>query len=97
MDGADIRFADGPVEPVHEEMLAAAGERNVWIAGGGHLASQFADAGLLDELHLTIAPVVLGDGIPTFAHRLAGPLDLIDSRAFPSGMVHLRYSLPSSG
>ena len=92
MEGGDIRFADGPVGPVHEEMRAAAGERNVWIAGGGDLASQFVDEGLLDELHVTIAPAVLGDGIPTFARRLTGGLDLIDSRAFANGMVHLRYS-----
>lgn len=92
-EGADIRFAVGPVGPVHDEMRAAAGDRNVWIAGGGHLASQFVDEGLLDELHVTVAPVVLGDGIPTFARRLAGKLELIDSRTFASGMVHLRYSL----
>ena len=52
------------------------------------------DEGLLDELHVTIVPVVLGDGIPTFARRLAGELKLIDHRAFANGMVHLRYALP---
>ena len=75
-------------------MGAAAGERNVWVVGGGDLASQFVDEGLLDELHVTVVPVVLGDGIPTFARRLAGELTLTDSRAFANGMVHLSYSLP---
>ena len=74
-------------------MRAAAGERNVWIAGGGDLASQFADEGLLDELHVTIVPVVLGDGIPTFARRLPGELQLLDQVAFANGMVHVRYAL----
>jgi dihydrofolate reductase len=68
-EGADVRFASGPVRPVHQEMTAAAGERNMWIVGGGDLAMQFAEEGLLDELHLTIVPVVLGAGIPTFPRR----------------------------
>ena len=45
--------------PHHAEMAAAAGDRNVWVVGGGHLAQQFADEGLLDELILTVVPVVL--------------------------------------
>jgi dihydrofolate reductase len=93
-NGADVRFASGPVGPPHREMLRAAGDRNVWIVGGGSLASQFVDEGLLDELHLTIVPVVLGDGIPAFARRLAGALTLIGHRPFANGMVELRYSLP---
>src|SRR5678816_4389022 len=39
--GADIRFACGDVRPVHEEMVAAALGKNVWIVGGGELAGQF--------------------------------------------------------
>ena len=47
---APIEFVSGEVAPVHAEMVAAAGGRNVWIVGGGDLAGQFADAGLLDEV-----------------------------------------------
>lgn len=89
--GADIRFASGRVRSVHEEMRAAAGGRNVWVVGGGDLASQFADQGLLDELLVTIVPVVLGEGIPTFAHRLGQRLRLTGMRSFQNGMVELRY------
>ncbi len=92
--GADVRFADGDVAEVHAEMLAAVGERNLWVVGGGNLASQFADAGLLDELLVTIVPVVLGDGLPTFARRLEGrQLRLKGTRAFGNGMTELRYEL----
>ena len=59
------------MRPAHEEMVAAAGERNVWMIGGGDLAQQFADEGLLDELIVTVVPVVLGTGLPTFAGRLS--------------------------
>jgi len=95
-DGAEVRFVDGPVGPAHEEMRAAAGDRNVWIVGGGDLASQFADEGLLDELHVTVVPVILGDGIPAFARRLGRKLRLTGTSAFSSGMVQLRYRLARS-
>lgn len=62
--GADIHFARDDVAPVHRRMVEAAGGRNVWIVGGGDLAGQFADAGLLDDVLLMIAPVTLGAGAP---------------------------------
>jgi dihydrofolate reductase len=61
-DGADVRVVDASVADVHREMTAAVGGRNLWIVGGGNVASQFADEGLLDELLLTVVPVVLGEG-----------------------------------
>jgi dihydrofolate reductase len=68
--GASIEFVRGDVAPVHAEMVAAAGGRNVWIVGGGDLVSQFADAGLLDEVIVYIAPVTLGAGAPLLARRV---------------------------
>lgn len=61
---ADVRFTSGDVAAVHPAMVAAAGGRNVWILGGGNLASQFADTGILDEVIVKIAPVVIGAGAP---------------------------------
>jgi dihydrofolate reductase len=92
-DGADVRFARGPVGPVHAEMRAAAGERNAWVVGGGDLAMQFADEGLLDELLVTVVPVWLGDGIPTFSGRVGDALRLTGTSAFRNGMVELRYEI----
>jgi dihydrofolate reductase len=92
-EGADVRFARGAVRPVHEHMSTAAGERNVWIVGGGDLAMQFADEDLLDELHLTVVPVVLGAGLPTFPRRLRRRLRLAGTRPFRNGMVELRYEV----
>jgi dihydrofolate reductase len=68
--GADIEFRSGGVARVHEEMVAAAGDRNLWIVGGGDLAGQFANAGLLDEVIVSIAPVTLGGGAPLLPHRI---------------------------
>jgi dihydrofolate reductase len=68
--GGDVRFVRGPVRPVHAELVAAAGDRHVWVVGGGDLAGQFADAGLLDEVWVQYAPVALGAGAPLLPRRL---------------------------
>jgi dihydrofolate reductase len=67
---AQIELTSGDVAAVHAQMVAAAGGRNVWIVGGGDLAGQFAEAGLLDEVLLTIAPVTLGGGAPLLPRRI---------------------------
>jgi dihydrofolate reductase len=67
---ADVRFASGDVAAVHADMVAAANGKDLWVAGGGDLAGQFADAGLLDEVIVYIAPVALGAGAPLLPRRL---------------------------
>jgi dihydrofolate reductase len=77
--GADISFVHGDVAPVHEEMTRAAAGRNIWLVGGGDLVGQFADEGLLDEIHVGVAPVTLGSGAPLLPRRLtASRLELVD-------------------
>jgi dihydrofolate reductase len=67
---AQIVFRSGDVAAVHAEMRAAAGGRNLWIVGGGDLVGQFADAGLLDEVIVYLAPVTLGAGAPLLPRNL---------------------------
>jgi dihydrofolate reductase len=71
IDGADLRFVRGDPAAVHADLVAAAGGRDVWVVGGGDLAGQFADVGLLDEVVVSIAPVTLGAGRPLFPRRYA--------------------------
>jgi dihydrofolate reductase len=73
--GANIVFTSASIAAVHKEMTSAAGGRNLWIAGGGDLAGQFADVGLLDEVIVYIAPVTLGAGAPLLPRRLELRLD----------------------
>ena len=73
--GANIEFVSGDVAPVHEQMVEAAGGRNVWIVGGGDLVGQFAEAGLLDEVIVQVAPVTLGAGSPLLPRRIELRLD----------------------
>jgi dihydrofolate reductase len=92
--GADIRFVRGDVRPVHQEMVDAASGRNVWIVGGGELAGQFHDHGLLDELIVQVAPVTLGGGAPLFPRVIAIPsLRLVSVQSFDV-FVEVRYEVP---
>jgi dihydrofolate reductase len=67
---AAVEFTSRDVPAVHRELVSAAGSRNVWIVGGGDLAGQFADAGLLDEVIVYVAPVTLGAGAPLLPRRI---------------------------
>ncbi len=69
-EGADIRFVSGPVADVLAEIRAAAGDGDIWVVGGGDLAGQFLDAGVLDEIALSVAPVALTAGAPLFPRRV---------------------------
>lgn len=93
--GADLRFASGDVRPVHEAMRAAAGERNLWIVGGGDLVGQFHDAGLLDEVIVQIGSVTLGHGKPLLPRRITDPaaLRLTSAQYIGPGFAELRYDV----
>jgi dihydrofolate reductase len=90
----DVRISSAPLGELYGEMAAAAGDRVLWVVGGGNVASQFAEEGLLDEVHVTVVPVVLGAGKPLFERRLRhGAMQLTGTRAFDNGMVELRYEI----
>jgi len=98
VEGADIRFVRGDVRPVHQEMRRAAAGKNVWIAGGGGLAGQFLDAGLLDEIIVQVGSVTLGAGKPLLPRAAAPPFKLVAVRQYGPGFVELRYEVrPSDG
>ncbi|MCI9887497.1 dihydrofolate reductase [Micrococcales bacterium 31B] len=82
--GADVRFVRGGVAQHLAAIREAAGDGDVWVMGGGDLAAQFADAGALDRLCLTLAPVTLAGGAPVFPRALdASVLQLVEAR--PAG------------
>ncbi|MET4575408.1 dihydrofolate reductase family protein [Ottowia thiooxydans] len=96
VEGADLRFVKGDVRPVHEAMRAAAGSKNIWVVGGGDLAGQFYDAGLLDEIMVQVGSVTLGKGKPLFPRRLTRPaLELLSVRQVGTGFAELHYRVPS--
>jgi dihydrofolate reductase len=93
-DDVDVRVVEGPIGQHAESMMESAGDRTLWVVGGGNVASQFADEGLLDELIVTVVPVVLGAGKTLFDHELpGGAVQLTAVVPRDSGMVELRYEL----
>lgn len=93
---ARIRFVRGAVAPVHEEMSAAAGGKNLWVVGGGELAGQFYDAGLLDEVIVQVGSVTLGSGQPLLPRQITSPpLRLLEARRIGNGFAELRYAVPT--
>ena len=91
----DIRFVKGDVRPVHDHMRAAAKGMNLWLVGGGGLAGQFYDAGLLDEIIVQIGSVTLGSGKPLLPRAITSPsLKLVSVNRIGEGFAELRYLVP---
>ncbi|WP_159843280.1 dihydrofolate reductase family protein [Nocardia sp. CY41] len=93
--GANLRFVSGAVEAVHREMAEAAGARNIWVVGGGDLAGQFADAGLLDDIMVSVVPVTLGAGAPLLPRRILSTRMRLVGVEQAGQFAELRYRLTS--
>ena len=65
-----VTFTSSPIADLHSELVNAADGKDVWIVGGGDLAGQFADLGLLDQVWIHQCPVTLGAGRPLLPRRL---------------------------
>lgn len=79
-------------DPASTKQLKASADRDL-LVGGPHLAGQALAAGLVDELHLFVSPVVVGDGTRALADGVALELELLGERAFANGVVHLSYTV----
>ena len=94
IDGADVRFVQGDVAPIHAAMTEAAGEKNIWLCGGGDLVGQFYDAGLLNELIVQVTAVTLGSGQPLLPRQIiTPPLQLTSATMHGSAFAELRYDV----
>ncbi|MFC8304303.1 dihydrofolate reductase family protein [Specibacter sp. NPDC057265] len=95
--GADVRLVNGPVTSALADIKAAAGDKDVWIVGGGDLAGQFLDAGALNELIISFAPAALTGGAPLLP-RSVGPERLKLRSAQQHGQfAMLRYEVLATG
>jgi dihydrofolate reductase len=77
-------------DPQAVRQLKASAERDLAV-GGAELAAQAIEAGLVDEFHLFLAPVVVGGGKQFLPDDVRVQLELLDERRFGNGMIHLRY------
>lgn len=94
IEGANLRFTSEDVRAVHAEMVAAAQGRDVWLVGGGDLVGQFLDQDLLDDIWVSITPVVLGAGAPLLPRRRTTPMRVLEVRHTDEApFVHVHYSV----
>jgi dihydrofolate reductase len=87
-----VEFYSGDLETLVNEKLAPR-FRNIWLVGGAMLCQSFLEHGLVDEIRLTIAPVLLGDGLRLFGGLLTEKRwDLKNVAAYKNGFVDLAYT-----
>lgn len=91
--GADVRFVRGDVVEAWDAIVAAAGDRDVWVVGGGDLAGQFVDAGLLDEIRVSVAPATLSSGKPLLPRTIGADVLHLESVRQAGQFAELAYTL----
>ena len=90
--GTTFTFVTDGIGSALEQARAAAGDRNVAVAGGADVVQQYLQAGLLDELQIHVAPLLLGDGVRLFDHLDPARTRLDLTRVIESPAVtHIAY------
>jgi dihydrofolate reductase len=90
-DGSPFTFVTYGVESAVRQAIAAAGGKNVSISSAS-IAQQCLNAGLLDEVHLDLAPVLLGGGVRLFDHLKVAPVELERIRVVETpDVTHLHF------
>ncbi len=88
-----FQFVSGPIKAFAQGLRKKQG-KNIWMMGGGEIVSSFLDEEEIDEFHINVVPVLIGEGIPLIQprHRLIR-LKLLSSKGFSDGVVSLRYQV----
>jgi dihydrofolate reductase len=92
--GTTFNFVTDGIESALDQARAAAGQKDVAVAGGANVAQQYFKTRLLDELQLHVVPVFLGDGVRLFENHVGGePVELECVRVIesPTGVIHAKY------
>lgn len=90
--GTTFTFVTGGIEAALAQAREAAGDKDVQVSGGANVIQQFLNAGLVDEINLHVAPVLLGDGARLFDDLTQLPRDLAIDRVVASdAATHVRY------
>ena len=92
--GTTFHFVSDGIESALAQAKDAAGGQDVWLAGGASVINQYLAAGLVDELDISIAPVILGAGERLFAGVGPGAVKLEQTRAVDApGVTHIKYEV----
>jgi len=96
--GTSFTFVTDGVDSALEQARDAAGDKDVAIGGGAEAIQQFLEAGLVDELHIHLVPVVLGGGARLLDRVGPDDVELETTRVIESaGVAHLRYQVGATG
>lgn len=88
---ANVEFVNSPPQKFVERLRSEKGS-DIWLVGGAELVDSFLSAELIDRFIISVAPVVLGEGIPLFfPDGKERKLRLAESKSFPSGLVQSTY------
>lgn len=89
-----LHFVSDGIESALAQAKDAAGERDVWLAGGASVVNQYLVARLVDEIDVSIAPVILGAGSRLFEGLEGGTSKLEQIRAVDApGVTHIKYQV----
>ena len=92
--GTTFHFVDDGIESALAQAQDAAGERDIWLAGGASVVNQYLEARLVDEIDLSIAPLILGTGARLFDRVESGRFSLNQIRAVDApGVTHIKYEV----
>jgi dihydrofolate reductase len=92
--GTSFTFVTDGIEAALEQARAAAGDKDVSLAGGASVAQQYLKAGMLDGLQIHVVPVLLGGGVRLFDRLGPEPIELEATRVIHSpGVTHLRFEV----
>jgi len=93
--GTTFTFVTGGIEAALEQALAAAGDKDVAVAGGANVIQQYLNAGFIDDLQIHVTPMLLGRGVRLFDDVQKAPFRLTYTGVIESSSVaHLRLRIP---
>jgi dihydrofolate reductase len=96
--GTTFHFVTEGIEAALKLATEAAGGQDVWLTGGASVIQQYLRAGLVDEIEISLAPVLLGEGERLFADLDGSEIELEQVRAVEApGVTHISYRVNRDG
>ena len=90
LDTSNVRFVSGDIAAFVRSLKQESG-MDIWLVGGGQVNTVMLNEDLIDEMILTIFPLVLGEGIPLFAPRATrSPFKTVDCETYETGLIQWR-------
>jgi dihydrofolate reductase len=91
-DDADFRYVTTGIHDAHEQAIKTSGDKWIYLFGGADVFQQFLNEDLLDEMFITIAPIIIGKGIKLFDNLKERhiELDVYDVKHHPNGMIETK-------